>query len=88
MLSKCDIMTVGECPKVTPDQVGLYTAEERNELNMVFQFEHMSFDKQKGHEPFLIHIFRFNILIILNGRELDFWSSQFPLLDKYKECPL
>ncbi|RFU60461.1 glycoside hydrolase family 13 protein [Peribacillus glennii] len=50
VLSKYDIMTVGECPKVTPDQAELYTAEERNELNMVFQFEHMSLDKQKGKQ--------------------------------------
>ncbi|PLT33415.1 alpha-glucosidase [Bacillus sp. V5-8f] len=50
VLSKYDIMTVGECPKVTPEQAELYTAEERNELNMVFQFEHMSLDKQKGKQ--------------------------------------
>jgi len=48
VLSKYDIMTVGECPKVTPDEAELYTSEERNELNMVFQFEHMSLDKQPG----------------------------------------
>lgn len=48
VLSKYDIMTVGECPKVNPEQAKLYTAEDRNELNMVFQFEHMSLDKQPG----------------------------------------
>ncbi|WP_027417072.1 glycoside hydrolase family 13 protein [Aneurinibacillus terranovensis] len=48
VLSAYDILTVGECPGVTPEQARLYTAEERHELNMVFQFEHMSLDKQPG----------------------------------------
>ncbi|PLR99269.1 glycoside hydrolase family 13 protein [Bacillus sp. T33-2] len=48
VLSKYDIMTVGECPSVTPEQAELYTGENREELNMVFQFEHMSLDKQRG----------------------------------------
>lgn len=37
-------MTVGETPEVTPDDAALYTGEDRNELNMVFQFEHMDLD--------------------------------------------
>ena len=48
VLSKYDVMTVGECPKVTPYEAKQYTAEERQELNMVFQFEHMSLDRQPG----------------------------------------
>jgi len=48
VLSKYDILTVGECPGVTPEQAQMYTAEDRNELNMVFQFEHMSLDEQPG----------------------------------------
>ncbi|WP_047151145.1 glycoside hydrolase family 13 protein [Aneurinibacillus tyrosinisolvens] len=48
VLSHYDIMTVGECPGVTPEQAQLYTDEDRHELNMIFQFEHMSLDKQKG----------------------------------------
>ena len=43
-LSGYDIMTVGECPDVTPDTAVEYVAPERNELNMLFQFEHMSVD--------------------------------------------
>ncbi|WML42816.1 alpha-glucosidase [Neobacillus sp. PS3-40] len=46
VLSKYDIMTVGECPNVTPEQAKLYTSEDRSELNMVFQFEHMGLDNQ------------------------------------------
>ncbi|MCS0672480.1 alpha-glucosidase [Cytobacillus firmus] len=43
-LSKFDIMTVGEMPGVTPEWARQYTGESRNELNMVFQFEHVSLD--------------------------------------------
>lgn len=41
VLSKYDIMTVGEAPGVNPEMASLYVGEDRNELNMVFQFEHM-----------------------------------------------
>ncbi|WP_020059355.1 glycoside hydrolase family 13 protein [Bacillus sp. 123MFChir2] len=44
ILSKYDIMTVGEMPGVTTEEAKLYTAEERQELQMVFQFEHMDLD--------------------------------------------
>ncbi|WP_025731094.1 glycoside hydrolase family 13 protein [Heyndrickxia ginsengihumi] len=46
VLSKYDIMTVGECLGVSPEQAELYTAADRNELNMVFQFEHMGLDNE------------------------------------------
>ncbi|RDI47949.1 glycoside hydrolase family 13 protein [Falsibacillus pallidus] len=39
-----DVMTVGEMPGVSPDEAQLYTGEDRKELNMVFQFEHMDVD--------------------------------------------
>lgn len=45
VLSKYDIMTVGETPFVTPEIAMNYVGEERNELNMVFQFEHMDLDR-------------------------------------------
>lgn len=44
VLSKYDIMTVGEMPGVTTEEAKLYTGEERQELQMVFQFEHMDLD--------------------------------------------
>ncbi|MBP1948057.1 glycoside hydrolase family 13 protein [Virgibacillus litoralis] len=43
-LANYDTMTVGEMPGVTPEQAKLYTAESRNELDMVFHFEHMDID--------------------------------------------
>ncbi|MDZ5473602.1 alpha-glucosidase [Bacillus sp. 31A1R] len=48
VLSKYDILTVGEMPGVTPEQGALYTGEERHELNMVFTFEHMDLDSGPG----------------------------------------
>lgn len=44
VLSHYDIMTVGEMPHVTAEQARLYTDPQREELNMVFQFEHMYLD--------------------------------------------
>ncbi|MEH7234620.1 glycoside hydrolase family 13 protein [Bacillus sp. JJ1562] len=44
VLSKYDIMTVGEMPGATIDEAKAYTGADRNELNMVFQFEHMDLD--------------------------------------------
>lgn len=48
VLSKYDVMTVGEMPGVTTEEAKLYTAEERQELQMVFQFEHMDLDSGEG----------------------------------------
>ncbi len=44
VLSHYDIMTVGETPNVDVETAHLYTDEDRHELNMVFQFEHMGID--------------------------------------------
>lgn len=41
VLSKYDLMTVGETPGVTVEQAKLYAGEETHELNMVFQFDHV-----------------------------------------------
>jgi oligo-1,6-glucosidase len=40
-----EFITVGEMPGVTPEQARLYTDPARGELNMVFQFEHVSVDQ-------------------------------------------
>jgi oligo-1,6-glucosidase len=39
------VLTVGEMPDVTIDQAALFTAPERHELDMVFQFEHVRLDQ-------------------------------------------
>ncbi|NEW09510.1 alpha-glucosidase [Paenibacillus sp. SYP-B3998] len=48
VLSKYDIMTVGEAPGVTTEEAALYVGEDRAELNMVFQFELMDVDSGPG----------------------------------------
>ena len=44
VLSHYDIMTVGETPGVSVEQAQRYTGPDEHELNMVFQFAHMSLD--------------------------------------------
>ncbi|MDO7905900.1 alpha-glucosidase [Paenibacillus sp. JX-17] len=44
VLSKYDVMTVGEMPGVTIEEAVKYTDAAREELQMVFQFEHMHVD--------------------------------------------
>lgn len=41
VLSHYDVMTVGEMPGSTPEDAITYTGLDANELNMVFQFEHV-----------------------------------------------
>ena len=41
VLSKYDVMTVGETSGVTIEEAQKYAGDDREELNMVFQFEHM-----------------------------------------------
>jgi len=48
VLSKYDIMTVGETAGVTTEQAKLYAGDDAGELNMVFQFEHVESDKKYG----------------------------------------
>lgn len=48
VLSKYEVMTVGETPGASVEDAILYTAEDRQELQMVFQFEHMDVDSGPG----------------------------------------
>ncbi|WP_088041103.1 alpha-glucosidase [Bacillus sp. EAC] len=45
-----DVLTVGETWGATPEIAKLYSDPERDELSMVFQFEHISLDQQEGKE--------------------------------------
>lgn len=53
VLSKYDVMTVGEMPGSTPKEAIKYAGLKKNKLNMVFQFNHMNIspnsDKRLGH---------------------------------------
>ncbi|WP_068783488.1 glycoside hydrolase family 13 protein [Paenibacillus phocaensis] len=44
VFSQYDVMTVGETAGVTVEHAKEYAGFERNELNMIFQFEHMDLD--------------------------------------------
>lgn len=48
VLSKYDIMTVGEMPGASPEDAIKYTDPKNNELNMIFTFEHMNLDCNNG----------------------------------------
>ena len=49
VLSKYDIMTVGETPNVTTELAKQYAGEDTHELNMVFQFEHVDLGSGKKY---------------------------------------
>ncbi len=51
VLSRYDILTVGETPFVTTQDAIMIAGEETGVLKMVFQFEHMGLDGQKGYDP-------------------------------------
>ncbi|MER2041213.1 glycoside hydrolase family 13 protein [Desemzia incerta] len=42
----CDVMTVGETNSATIEDAKLFSGEDRQELSMVFQFEHVNLDQQ------------------------------------------
>ncbi|MDD7389804.1 MAG: alpha-glucosidase [Lachnospiraceae bacterium] len=44
VLSRYDLLTVGECAGVTLEEAKKYANSQGTELNMVFQFEHMDLD--------------------------------------------
>lgn len=47
VLSKADIMTVGETHAITPADGLKYAGFDRNELNMVFEFQHLRLDNSQ-----------------------------------------
>lgn len=47
---KGDLVTVGEAWGATPDLARLYSNPDGSEFSMVFQFEHILLDQQKGKE--------------------------------------
>lgn len=56
VLSKYDLVTVGETAGITVEEAKKYAGFDRGELNMVFQFEHMDLDfgdkgKWNDHPP-------------------------------------
>jgi oligo-1,6-glucosidase len=81
VLSHYDIMTVGETGGVTTEEAIKYTAEDRHELNMVFQFEHIDLGMNENGKwnDIPVPIDQFKKIITkwqteLNGRA---WNSLF-----------
>ena len=48
VLGKYDLITVGECAGVTVEEAKKYASDSGEELNMVFQFEHVELDVEDG----------------------------------------
>ena len=55
VLSKYDLITVGEAPGVTPVLAEKYTGFDRHELEMVFQFKHMGLDDDPQFGKWSLH---------------------------------
>ncbi|MEP3208712.1 MAG: alpha-glucosidase [Maribacter sp.] len=53
VLSKYDVMTVGEAPGIGIDRALDFVDEDRNELNMFFHFDLMGLDREQG-ETFIM----------------------------------
>lgn len=77
-----DVMTVGESWSATPETALLYSGRDRDELSMVFQFEHVT---QQWHEkwgkwqpqPFDLVAFKRVISRWQTGLADDGWNSLF-----------
>ncbi|MBT2755597.1 alpha-glucosidase [Mesobacillus foraminis] len=80
-LSSYDVMTVGEMPGVTPELARDYTSDERNELNMVFQFEHMGLDNGPNGKwdlkPLNLNDLKENLTKWQNALEEKGWNSLY-----------
>lgn len=65
-----EFLTIGEMPGVTTEEARSYTDPRRGELNMVFQFEHMSVDQSPTNK------FDYRGLdLVLLKRGLDRWQA-------------
>ncbi|HEV8568554.1 MAG TPA: alpha-glucosidase [Actinoplanes sp.] len=61
-----EMVAVGEMPGVTVDEAVLYTDPAREELDMVFQFDHVWVDR--GPDPWLLYPFKLTALKAVFGR--------------------
>ncbi|MFB5282951.1 alpha-glucosidase [Peribacillus sp. Hz7] len=81
VLAQYDIMTVGEAPGVNPDQAKLYTGQKRNELQMVFQFEHVDLgggpEGKWSNGPWKLTDLKHILTKWQKGLEEDGWNSLY-----------
>lgn len=76
------LLTVGEAPGVSVEQAAKYTDPSREELGMVFQFEHMGLDEQPGHgkwalKPLHLPDLKANFAKWQHGLEGRGWNSLY-----------
>ena len=80
-VGKYDVMTVGEMPGVTPEEAQLYTDETRDEVNMVFQFEHVDLDSGPGGKwdlkPLELKDLKWSLSRWQKGLEQVGWNSLY-----------
>ncbi len=77
-----NLLTVGETPGVTVDAARSYTDPAHHEIDMVFQFEHMSLDQQPGRDkwssrPLSIPELKDNLNRWESGLEGCGWNSLY-----------
>ena len=81
VLSKYDVMTVGETSGVTIEEAQKYAGDDREELNMVFQFEHMDVDSDEHGKWTDKKLYLPDLKEVLNrwqkGLEEVAWNSLF-----------
>lgn len=81
VLSKYDIMTVGEGPGIDLHEGPLYVKEQRKELNMIFHFGHMFMDQGPGgkFDPIEIDFLKFKQVFVDWDRAMKGggWNSIF-----------
>jgi oligo-1,6-glucosidase len=81
VISRYDLMTVGEMPGVDVDEARKYTDSSRNEVNMVFQFEHMGVgDSEEGKwsdSPWELNELKEILSRWQNGLEEVGWNSLY-----------
>ncbi|PRO65043.1 alpha-glucosidase [Alkalicoccus urumqiensis] len=76
-----DVMTVGEMPGVDEKEAIRYTSPDRQELDMVFQFEHVDLDSGPGGKwdlrPFSMPALRDNLVKWQKALEKEGWNSLY-----------
>jgi len=81
VLSKFDIMTVGECAGVTLEEAKKYANADQTELNMVFQFEHVGLDDGENmkwsNKKISLAELKENLSKWQNGLDGIAWNSLF-----------
>ena len=81
VLSKYDLITVGECAGVTIEEAKKYASLDGRELNMVFQFEHVGLDYDENGKwttkRFDLRELKANLSKWQNELEGKAWNSLF-----------